>query len=295
MIKTLMRTMRVPFLILTPVSIFLGLSTSVATSKQISYFDIFLVLSGALFAHIGVNTLNEYHDFRSGLDARTTRTPFSGGSGALIENPKASQAVLFLAIISLISTIMIGIYFTFRFGILVFPLGVTGILIIITYTKWLNRYPFLCLVAPGIGFGPLMVIGTHVILVGEYSMQVIWISLVPFFLASNLLLLNQYPDIEADKCVGRRHFPIVYGVNNSTLLYGAFVLAASGVIVIGIYTDLLPRLSVMGLIPIGVSTGVLLGAIKYAKSLQNFIPYLRVNVVITILAPVLLGFSIIVG
>jgi len=287
--------MRIPFLILTPVSIFLGLATSVTASEQISYFDFLLVLVGALFAHISVNTINEYHDFRSGLDAKTTKTPFSGGSGALIENPQATEAVFYVAIISLISTIIIGIYFTFRLGILIFPLGVIGVLIIITYTKWLNRYPFLCLVAPGIGFGPLMVIGTHVILAGGYSMQVIWISLVPFLLTSNLLLLNQYPDIMADKSIGRRHFPIVYGVNKSTLLYGFFVVAASGVIVIGIYTGLLPRLSVIGLIPMGISAVVFVGAIKYAKSLQKFIPYLGMNVAATVLAPVLLGFSIILG
>ena len=295
MIKTLLRSMRIPFLILTPVSIFLGLATSVAASEQVSYFDFLLVLVGAVFAHISVNTFNEYHDFRSGLDAKTTKTPFSGGSGALIENPQAIEAVFYVAITSLISTIIIGIYFTFRLGVLIFPLGAIGILIIITYTKWLNRSPFLCLVAPGIGFGPLMVIGTHVILTGGYSTQVIWISLVPFLMASNLLLLNQYPDIVADKSIGRRHFPIVYGVNKSTLLYGSFVLVASGVIVIGIYTGLLPKLSVIGLIPMGVSAVVFVGAIKYAQSLQKFIPYLGMNVAATVLAPVLLGFSIILG
>ncbi len=290
-----MKTMRIPFLILTPVSIFLGFSTSLTTTEQISYFDFFLVLTGALFAHISVNTLNEYHDYRSGLDAITAKTPFSGGSGALVENPRASEAVLFLAIISLIATIAVGIYFTYKLGIRIFPLGVAGVLIIITYTKWLNRYPFLCLVAPGIGFGPLMVIGTHVVLVGEYSMQVIWTSLVPFFFASNLLLLNQYPDIEADKCVGRRHFPIAYGVKNSTILYGVFVLAASGVIVVGIYTGVLPSLSVIGLIPTGLSIVIFFGASKYAKSSQKLFPYLGMNVATTILTPLLLSFSIIFG
>ena len=35
----------------------------------------------------------EYLDFRSGLDAQTTKTPFSGGSGALIESPHAADTV----------------------------------------------------------------------------------------------------------------------------------------------------------------------------------------------------------
>ncbi|MCH2157572.1 MAG: hypothetical protein MK096_02180 [Oleiphilaceae bacterium] len=33
--------------------------------------------------------------------------------------------------------------------------------------------------------------------------------LLPFCLSNNLLLLTQYPDIHADKNVGRRTFPIV--------------------------------------------------------------------------------------
>ena len=295
MTRTILRSLRIPFLILTPSNIFLGLATALVTSEQISYLDFLLVLGGALFAHVSVNTFNEYHDFRSGLDAKTTKTPFSGGSGALIDNPKAAEAVFSVAIISLFLTVIIGFYFTFTLGILIFPLGVVGVLIIITYTKWLNRYPFLCLVAPGIGFGPLMVVGTHVVLSGEYSMQVMWISLVPLYLTSNLLLLNQYPDIVADRTVGRRHFPIVYGVNKSTRLYGIFVLAASGVIVTGIYTGLLPTLSVIGLIPMGISSVVFVGAIKYANSLQKFIPFLGMNVIATVLAPVLLGLSIILG
>lgn len=287
--------MRIPFLILTPLSIFLGFSTSVATSIEISFFDLFLVLLGASCAHISVNLFNEYYDFRSGLDAKTTKTPFSGGSGALIDNPAAIDTVFRVATLSLAVVIIIGIYFVLSLSVLILPLGVVGVLIVITYTQWLNRSPFLCLLAPGIGFGPLMVVGTHVVLTGEYSMTAFWASLVPFFLASNLLLLNQYPDIAADQSIGRRHFPIAYGVKKSTFLYGFFAIAAGGVIVIGIYTELLPTLSVIGLIPMVITVFVFIGATKHATSLEKLMPYLGMNVAITLLTPLLLGFSVICG
>jgi len=290
--NTLLKSMRIPFLALTLASIFLGFSTSVSEQAQISILDFSLVFAGALLAHISVNTFNEYYDFRSGLDAKTKKTPFSGGSGALIENPEAVDAVFYVAIISLSLTIAIGIYFTFSFGVLIFPLGLIGIFIIITYTTWLNRSPFLCLVAPGIGFGPLMVIGTHVVLTGDYSMQAFWVSLVLFFLASNLLLINQFPDIAADKSIGRRHFPIVYGVARSTFLYGAFTLAACGVIAIGVYTEILPKLCIFGLMPMGITIAVIIGAMKHATSLEKLLPYMGMNVVVTVLTPILLGLSI---
>ncbi len=287
--------MRLPFLILTPVSIFLGFATALASAVQINYFDLFLVFVGGVLAHISVNTFNEYYDFRSGLDAKTTKTPFSGGSGALIENPEAVNAVFYVAILSLVLTMLIGIYFTLNLGWVIFSVGVIGVLIIVTYTQWLNRYPFLCLVSPGIGFGPLMVVGTHMILTGEYSMQAFWASLVPFFLVNNLLLLNQFPDIEADKSIGRRHFPIVYGVNKSILLYGVFILAACGMIVVGINMELMPKLSLISLIPIAVSVGVFFGIRTHTSSLQKMIPYLGMNVAVTVLTPLLLGISIILA
>ncbi len=42
-----------------------------------------LALLGLLLAHVSVNVLNDYFDYRSGVDLKTQRTPFSGGSGIL--------------------------------------------------------------------------------------------------------------------------------------------------------------------------------------------------------------------
>ncbi|MFW2438612.1 MAG: prenyltransferase, partial [Arenicellales bacterium] len=80
-ITAVIQSMRVPFLVLTPVCVFLGASTVVLNETNTGL--LMLVLLGALLAHISVNALNEYSDFRSGLDLTTTRTQFSGGSGAL--------------------------------------------------------------------------------------------------------------------------------------------------------------------------------------------------------------------
>jgi 1,4-dihydroxy-2-naphthoate octaprenyltransferase len=191
-----------------------------------------LVLLGALLAHISVNALNEYSDFKSGLDLATTRTPFSGGSGALPENPEMSGAVFAVGAMSLMATLTIGGFFIWKYGAGIVPIGVTGLILIVTYTDWINRYPFLCLVAPGIGFGFLMVVGTQFVLQGEYVPLSVLVAIIPFFLVNNLLLLNQYPDIVADASVGRNHFPIAYGVSLSNLAYALFALATTASIII---------------------------------------------------------------
>lgn len=294
-VQIVRRTMRLPFLIMTPVCIFLGYCTSVASQSTASSYDLIIVLLGAMAAHISVNIFNEYFDFKSGLDTMTVKTPFSGGSGALVDSPETANIVFYLAIAFLCITTLVGIYFIYRNGPAIIPIGVLGIAIILTYTPWLNRQPWLCLVAPGIGFGPLMVIGTHFVLSGEYSMNSFFISLVPFFLANNLLLLNQYPDISADRSVGRRHFPIAYGVTNSTLVYGFFALAATLVVVIGILLEYLPKICLISLVPLSVSIGVFFGTMKYANSVERLLPYLRMNALTAVLTPVVLGIAILSG
>lgn len=292
---TLLRSVRLPFLILTPISIFLGYAVSVASPADINPIDLVLVFLGAVAAHASVNTFNEYFDFRSGLDATTSKTPFSGGSGALVDNPEAASMVLCLAIVMLATTIAIGLYFVLERGLLLLPIGMLGVLIVLTYTPWLNRHPILCLVAPGTGFGPLMVIGTQVALTGEYTTSAFLASLVPFFLANNLLLLNQYPDIAADKGVGRRHVPIAYGLGFSSFLYGVFAASAIIVILGSVWSGVLPKASYFALAPMVLAAVVLYGATEHAKSTLKLVPYMAMNVVVAIVTPVILAASILLG
>jgi 1,4-dihydroxy-2-naphthoate octaprenyltransferase len=246
-----------------------------------------------VLAHISVNTLNEYLDFKSGLDLKTKKTKFSGGSGALPENPEMAKAVLAVGIASLIATLIIGLFFVWKYGWGIIPIGIAGLLLIVAYTGWINKHPFLCLVAPGIGFGFLMVAGANFALTGEYSTSLWIISFVPFFLVNNLLLLNQYPDIDADRDVGRNNLPIAYGTNISNIIYCLFAIMAIAVIINSVLADILPTFSLIALLPMPLAFFSLSGAIKHGDTLGDYPQYLGANVVVTILSPTLLGVSII--
>ena len=294
-LKVVLQSVRFPFLVLTPVCVFLGASTVIAAQTNVSLLLLVLALLGALFAHVSVNTLNEYFDFKSGLDFTTKRTQFSGGSGALPRNPEMVSAVLTVGIASLVATLMIGGFFVWKYGTGIVPIGVAGLLLIVTYTGWINKHPILCLIAPGIGFGFLMVVGTQFVLQGEYTSLPWLVAVIPFFLVNNLLLLNQYPDIQADAAVGRNHFPIAYGVNRSNMVYGFFTLATISAIVIYVSIGYLPALSLIALLPMPLAFFSLYGAIKYGATIGNSPQYLGANVAVTILTPLLLGISIIMG
>lgn len=246
-------------------------------------------------AHISVNTLNEYFDFKSGLDFSTTRTQFSGGSGALPRNPEMANVVFTVGTVSLIAILVIGGFFIWKYGFAIAPVGMVGAFLIITYTEWINRRPFLCLVAPGIGFGFLMVVGTAFVLAGEYT-RLAWLAAaIPFFLVNNLLLLNQYPDIEADAQVGRKTFPIAYGTKNSNLVYGLSVVATIVVIVACVLVGYFPVLSLLALAPMPLAFFALIGAIKHGENIGSFPQYLGANVAVTILTTLMLGISLLMG
>lgn len=291
---TLLKTMRPPFLILTPVCVFLGLAIS-PLSNSTSWLSFVLIITGALSAHISVNTLNEFFDFKSGLDLKTVKTPFSGGSGALPAHPEAAQLVLIAGLVSLAITASIGLYFLFTGNLQILPIGLIGVLLVVTYTQWLNRLPLICLIAPGLGFGVLMVLGTNVVLGDSLSMQLCLLSLVPFFLTNNILLLNQYPDLQADKESGRNTFPIAFGLKASTFMYGAFALAAYTLIGVSIVAGHIPKLAMIALLPAVLSFFAFIGAAKYNSRIGEYPQHLAANVAAGILTPLLLGTSMMIN
>lgn len=293
--KFLLDPMRLPFLVLTPACVLLGLATAVWTADQINWFHFVLVMIGAISAHISVNTFNEVFDFKSGLDAKTIRTPFSGGSGRLPETPDLEKPALIMAWIFFAITALIGLYFVFVIGPALIPLGLIGLVIIYFYTGWITRFPLLCLIAPGLGFGVLMVMGTDFVLSGGYSWTAFIASLVPFFLVSNLLLLNQFPDVEADQSIGRKHYPIQIGKKKSSLIYILFLFLPFLSIGLGIISGFLPLLSLIGFLSLILAIPIASGVLKNAENTEQLFPTLGQNVIINLVMPVLVAVGMFIG
>lgn len=237
----LARAARPNFLVLAPLCVLLGILLAARQPVLLSGHDIVLVLVGGLLAHAAVNLLNEYEDFRSGLDLMTHRTPFSGGSGALPEMPQAATGVLAAALAALAGVVAIGAYFLWLRGWPMLVIGLGGVVLVLAYTRWITRLPWLCLLAPGLGFGPVMVLGTLVALGGLIDGAAVIVAGVSLSLVSELLLLNQFPDLEADRRSGRRHLPIVLGLKPASRLVIALLLGAYALIALGQLGGALPR------------------------------------------------------
>ncbi len=291
---TVLASIRPKFLVLTPLCILLGWAGAALSGLPIAGSDVLLAFIGAVAAHIAVNSLNEYQDFRSGLDLMTSRTPFSGGSGALPANPGSAPYVLGMALVSLLMMVGVGLYFVALRGLELLPLGLLGVLIIVLYTQHLNRVAWLCLIAPGTGFGLLMVPGTAIALTGEAGVAVWCLALVVFFLVNNLLLLNQIPDVDADRKVGRNHWVIRYGKPSAIAVYRVFLAFAYAAVVVSVVLGALPAAALLALATIVLAWRIDDGLRRFSESTTELIPYLGLNVLLTMATLGLLGLGVLV-
>jgi len=207
-------------------------------------------LALCVLAHVAVNALNEYRDFKSGLDFLTQKSPFNGGSGTLLAVPQYASLALWISMLALI-LVLVGGYFVASFGSLrTYVLGVIGVFIIVSYTDGLTKSPILCLVAPGVAFGPIMVLGMADINHVPWTTNLLLQSFVMFCLVSCLLLVNQIPDREADQQVGRRHWVIAYGVTSACWLYTVLNYLCLAAIVLYWFINLIPTLGLIAAAPL---------------------------------------------
>jgi len=253
----------------------LGAATAAWSGTELNLHYLAFTFAGAVAAHISVNALNEYDDCKSGLDYTTQRTPFSGGSGTLPQSPDKAHVALITGLVSLVVTAIVGVYFLYIRGLWLLPVGLVGLVIIVVYTKWITK--------------------NAVPLSGSYSWTSFVASLVPFFLVSNLLLLNQFPDVEADRGVGRHHFPIAIGREGSVRLYVVFLAGAYLAIIFGYISGSLPLAGFLALGSIIIAVPTVKGVSRFAEDIDSLIPYMGRNVVIIILTPVLLAIGLFIA
>ena len=146
-LQCILKVARPSFLLLTLVCLFPGLAIALQQNREINLLSLLLLITGALSAHIAVNAFNEYEDYRSGLDLLTERTPFNGGSGMLPANPELANMAWWFGMAMLLLATGCGLWLWQRVGSDVFILSLIGLLLILTYTRWINRLPLLCLIA----------------------------------------------------------------------------------------------------------------------------------------------------
>lgn len=252
-----------------------------------------LALVGLVLCHISVNVLNDYFDYVSGVDLKTIKTPFSGGSGILPANRLRAKQVLWYGTICFILAIPIGIFFTISLGWQLLPLMILGAVCILFYTSIILKIHFPEW-SPGVGLGILPVLGAYFVQTGHYSLSALVASVPSGFLVLNLLLLNEFPDADADKIARKKTLPITVGKKNAAIVYTAFTVATYVWILVAWALGKMPVLSLIALLTIPLAVKAVSGAFKY-NDMSKVIPAMGNNVLVVLLTQALLGISYILS
>jgi 1,4-dihydroxy-2-naphthoate octaprenyltransferase len=183
-----------------------------------------LALAGLILLHVSVNVLNDYFDYKYGIDFQTSRTPFSGGSGFLPSGALNPSAVYRLGITLFLCGAVIGIYFLLTVGLILLPIIILGAIFVCLYTSHLVKIWGIAEISAGLGLGALPVLGAYLVQTGFYSLEALLISVPSGMLTFNLLFLNEFPDVEADRKGGRRHLVILLGRRRAGEIYAVLAL-----------------------------------------------------------------------
>jgi 1,4-dihydroxy-2-naphthoate octaprenyltransferase len=250
---------------------------------------------GILLLHISVNTLNDYFDYRSGVDLVTRRTPFSGGSGFLPGGVLRPAAVLWLGLGALILAVPIGVYFITVRGMVLLPLFLIGAGLVLAYTSLLTRIGYgLGEVAAGLGLGTLPVFGIFYILTGEATGAAAYASIPSGFLVANLLLLNEFPDAEADRVGKRKTLPIQLGPRGAAMVYSSLTVLCYLWIAAGVALSLMPVWTLLGCLTLPMALKAIRGSFA-SHDMKKLLPALGANVTVVLVTQLLLGVGFILS
>ena len=272
MISVWLRVIRIRFLLASVIAVLVGLAINWSQNVTISYFDAILTFAGVMALHASVDLLNDYWDFKRGIDTKTTRTKMSGGTGVLPEGLLKPSSVYRAGVVFLIIGSLIGSYFVITNGILIaIILGFAVLSIYFYSTK---------IVDSGLGEffvgvkGSMIVIGAFFIQSGEVNLESVMAGIVIGTLSSLVLFIASFPDHDADKSKGRKTLVILVGKEKARKLFWFFPLIVYSVIIIGILFNLFPLLSLICLLsfPLVIKSG--LGLQKNYNSVNDLVPFM---------------------
>ncbi len=292
MLSTWLRVIRIRFLLASVVAVSVGLSISWWQHSTIDIFQAALTMGGVMALHASVDLLNDYWDFKRGIDTKTKRTKMSGGTGVLPEGLLQPTQVYRAGIIFLIIGAVIGSYFVIIYGLIIAVLLGFAVLSIYFYsTKIVDSGLAEVFVAIK---GTMIVLGTYFIQTSEITITPIFAGIIVGILSSLVLFITSFPDYEADKSKGRKSLVIAVGKKSATKIFWVFPTVCYTIIIMGIIIEIFPILSIITLltIPLLIKSGILLH--KHYDDIEGLVPSMEKTLVFSRITGALFVLSFIV-
>lgn len=221
--KIWLRALRAPFFTATVIPVTLGSIVAWYDMNHFMWGRFFLTMLGAVLIHAGTNLANDYFDHLSGCDeANPTPTQFSGGSRVIQEGLIAPRQILHASLASFILGSGIGLYLNYLCGgNVILILGLIGVFLGFFYTARPLQigYGGFGELAVGVGFGPLMVMGSYYVQAQTLTFKLFLISIPIGILIALVLFINEFPDYFGDKSADKRTLVVILSKEKAVVLY----------------------------------------------------------------------------
>jgi 1,4-dihydroxy-2-naphthoate octaprenyltransferase len=185
-----------------------------------------LCLLFALLIQIGTNFANDYYDFIQGADSASRVGPRRAVAAGLVRPAVMKRAMV--AVFALAFAVGLGLIAWGGPGLIV--IGVASIACGVAYTG--GPFP---LGYNGLGdlfvfvfFGLVAVGATFFVQTGEVTVDAILAAIPIGLLAANILVVNNYRDVETDRAAGKRTLVVRFGRGAARAQFDASLVVALG-------------------------------------------------------------------
>lgn len=288
-----LRVIRIRFLLASVIAVSVGLSIHWWETSSIDVIAGALTMVGVMALHASVDLLNDYWDFKRGIDTSTKRTKMSGGTGVLPEGLLKPKSVYRAGIAFLVIGSMIGAYFITTDGIVIAAILGFAVLSIYFYsTKIVDSGLAEFFVAVK---GTMIVLGTYFIQANQITAEAITGGIVIGVLSSLVLFIASFPDYEADKSKGRKTLVIALGKKRAANVFWIFPGISFTLIAFGVIYGLFPLSCLLALVTIPLIIIAGRGLKKNYDSIDNLVPFMSKTLLYSRITGILFFVGFLIG
>jgi len=186
----------------------------------------------SLLIQIGTNFTNDLYDYFKGADTQARKGPTRVLSSGLISVKEMKTGIL----LTFLLAFLLGLYLVHTGGIIILIIGLLSIIAGLAYTA--GPYP---LAYKGLGdifvfmfFGLIGTMGTYYLHTNHISLQAFLSSIPVGSLITNILVVNNYRDIEEDRLAGKNTLAVRLG-KTFTKFQFIFLITASFLTPLALY------------------------------------------------------------
>ncbi|MEI8012737.1 MAG: 1,4-dihydroxy-2-naphthoate octaprenyltransferase [Candidatus Omnitrophota bacterium] len=256
------QAVRAPFFTAAVIPVFLVFVYALWVKLPVTWFILPLAVMGMIFLHAGTNCINDYYDFKNGIDKKTT----FGSSRVLVDGLMSPRHIFIESIILFSLGAAIGLVIVASRGPVILGIGLVGMAggyfysakpLGLKYLAWGDMMVFLL-------FGPFLAWGASYALTGTHGTAVILVSIPLGLLVTGILHANNIRDMRDDRSAGIKTMALLLGLKKSQIAYSLLLSGAYAGILVMTSARILPwqSLAVFLSLPLAVNNMTIINNVK---------------------------------